>query len=255
MRLLASLIAFCLLALPLQAEELVLGLSQEEVRITTRFDGSDILIYGAIKRDLSAVDPEEEPLHVIITVAGPSGPTTVWRKERVAGIWMNTDSVEIDRAPSFYAVATTGPLPDILSETEDLRHKISIPRAIRSVGAPQGIEDAGSFTDALIRIRERNGSYLINEDSAELRESTLFDTRITLPANLTEGEYTTRIFVTREGAVLTHEEAPILVRKVGLERWLFTLSRQQPLLYGLLSLALAIAAGWGASTFFQLIRR
>jgi hypothetical protein len=45
------------------------------------------------------------------------------------------------------------------------------------------------------------------------------------------------------------------VRKVGLERWLFTLSREQPLLYGLLSLAIAIAAGWGASAAFRALRQ
>ena len=49
-------------------------------------------------------------------------------------------------------------------------------------------------------------------------------------------------------------ETIIDVRKVGLERWLFALSREQPVLYGLMSLAIAIAAGWGASTAFRMIR-
>jgi len=41
---------------------------------------------------------------------------------------------------------------------------------------------------------------------------------------------------------------------VGLERFLFSLSREQPLLYGLMSLAIAIFAGWAASAVFQVIR-
>jgi hypothetical protein len=45
------------------------------------------------------------------------------------------------------------------------------------------------------------------------------------------------------------------VRKVGLERWLYNLSREQSLVYGLLSLAIAIAAGWLASAAFAMIRR
>jgi hypothetical protein len=44
------------------------------------------------------------------------------------------------------------------------------------------------------------------------------------------------------------------VKKVGLERFLYNLSRQQPLIYGLLSLAIAILAGWLASSFFRMIR-
>ncbi|MEN8935704.1 MAG: TIGR02186 family protein, partial [Planktotalea arctica] len=76
-----------------------------------------------------------------------------------------------------------------------------------------------------------------------------------MPANLTEGVYSTRIFLTRSGKVVSEYETEIEVSKVGLERWLFTLSRQQPLLYGLLSLAIAIIAGWGASAIFTVLRR
>jgi hypothetical protein len=75
-----------------------------------------------------------------------------------------------------------------------------------------------------------------------------------MPANLTEGDYVTRIFLTRGGKVISKYETSIEVSKVGLERWLFNLSRQQPLVYGLLSLAIAIFAGWGASAAFRLLR-
>ena len=43
-------LAFLLLATPVSAEEVVLGLSQDEVAITATFDGDDILIFGAVTR-------------------------------------------------------------------------------------------------------------------------------------------------------------------------------------------------------------
>ena len=61
-------------------------------------------------------------------------------------------------------------------------------------------------------------------------------------------------FVDRGGEVVSMYETSIYVRKVGLERWLFRLSRENALLYGLMSLAIAIAAGWGASAAFRLLR-
>ena len=88
-----------------------------------------------------------------------------------------------------------------------------------------------------------------------LDEQTLFRTAIELPANLTEGSYQTRIFLTRGGAVISQFETAIEVRKVGLERWIYTLSREQPMIYGLMSLAIAIAAGWGASAAFRMMRQ
>lgn len=240
------------LAWPAAAEEVVLGLSRDSVSISTNFDGDEILLYGAIKRE--APLPEGGPMHVIVTVAGPNRPVTVRRKERRFGIWVNVAAVDVDAAPSFYAVATTGRWEDVISDTEDLRHAISIPRAIRSVGASETVDDAAAFTEALIRIRGDDGLYQMNPGAVTLRRQTLFETAIRMPANLTEGAYPTRIFLTRDGEVQSVFETEIDVRKVGLERFLFSLSREQPLIYGLMSLAIAIAAGWLASAAFRILR-
>lgn len=250
---LRALALFLVLALPAKAEEVVLGLSQTEVAITANFDGSEIFIFGAVKREEAI--PEGDPLQVIVAIQGPSEPITVRRKEKRFGIWINVDAVEVDAAPSFYAVATSAPMEDVLSATEDLRYKITIPSAIRSVGAPMTVSDSQSFTDAVIRVRKANQLYQLNESSVEFSQDTLFKTSIAMPANLTEGDYRTRIYLTRSGKVVSEYETLIDVRKVGLERWLYTLSRQQPLIYGLLSLAIAIFSGWAASAIFTGLRR
>ncbi|MBV1868276.1 MAG: TIGR02186 family protein [Marinosulfonomonas sp.] len=246
------LILLLALTAPAYGEEVVVGLSQNRVAITANFDGSEILIFGAVKRD--APTPDTGEMHVIVTVAGPSKPVTVRRKEHRYGIWMNTDSVVVDSAPSFYSVATSAPLADILLDTEDLRHKISIPRAIRSVGAPGNVSDAASFTEALIRIKTKKDLYQLNPETVVLDEETLFKTQIALPSNLTEGAYITRIFLTRNGMVVDAYETTIAVQKVGLERWLYNLAHEKPLAYGLLSLFIAIVAGWGASAAFRYLR-
>lgn len=232
-------------------EKIVLGLSRDEVAITATFNGSDILIFGAIKRD--GPIPADSLLGVIITVSGPQTPVTVRRKERRFGIWVNTDSVDVDSAPSFYAVATSGPLHDVLRDIEDLRYKITIPRAIRSVGAT--VSDSQDFTNALIRIRAGDGLYQVLEGGVNLEQQTLFGTSITLPSNLTEGNYDTRIFLTRDGKVIDQYDTIIPVNKVGLERWLYNLAHEAPFWYGALSLALAAVAGWLASAVFTALRR
>lgn len=242
-----------LLALPALAEDIVLGMSSDQVSIDTSFDGSEILIFGAVKREKEI--PDDPRLQVIVTVAGPSEPVMVRRKEKRFGIWVNTDAVEVDAAPSFYAVSSSTVLGLALTETEDQRHEISIPQAIRSIGAPMNISDSESFTEALIRIKKDAGQYQLNEGTVSVDEQTLFRTAIELPAALTEGDYDTRIFLTRGGEVVSMYETSIYVRKVGLERWLFTLSRENAFLYGLMSLAIAIAAGWSASAVFSAFRR
>ena len=246
------LILLLLLGTPAAAEQVVAGLSQTRVSITANFDGSEILVFGAVKRE--APPPDGPPLGVIITVTGPPAPVNVRKKSRVFGIWVNTEAVEIDAAPRYYAIATTAPLFDILSHTEDLRHRISIPQGIRSVGAPPEISDAARFSEALIRLREASGHYRVDAGDVGLTDETLFQADFDLPANLTEGNYTVRIFLTRGREVIDHQTTLIDVRKVGLEWFLYTLAHERPLVYGMLALALALVAGWGASAAFRFIR-
>ena len=246
-------LALCLMliAAPAGAESIVAGLSQNRVSITADFDGSEILIYGAVKRDEPAPDG---PLEVIVTVEGPATPVTIRKKDRRAGIWINAEAVHVDAAPSFYAVATTGPLSSILTDTEDLRYRISLPRVIRAVGAATETGDPADFIDAMQRIRLAENRYRVLQGAVEFTEDTLFRADIVLPANLTEGEYRVRLFLTRNGQVIDAQDRVIGVRKEGLERFLFNLAHEEPLLYGLLSLALAAFAGWGASAAFRLMR-
>jgi uncharacterized protein (TIGR02186 family) len=232
------------------AETVVAGLSRDAISITTNFEGSEILIFGAVSRE--APPPRDSELHVIITVEGPPRPVTVRRKDRRFGIWVNTDAAEIDAAPTFYAVATTADLDVVITHTEDLRHRVSAPWAIRAVGT--GVADQEAFIDALIRIRTGDTLYQLNEGRVTLRGDTLFDTAIRLPANLVEGDYRTRIFLTRDGEVVDVVSEDIEVRKVGLERWIYNLAHDRPLVYGILSLAIAIAAGWLASAAFRYLR-
>jgi uncharacterized protein (TIGR02186 family) len=178
----------------------------------------------------------------------------VRRKAQRAGIWVNTDQVSIDSAPAFYAVATSAPWDKVITNTEDLRHRISIERAIRSVGAPQNIKDSEAFTAALIRIRKKAGLYQLLEGKVRLDQETLFDTSFELPANLTAGTYSVRIFLTRGGHVVDQYKSELDVQKVGLERWIYRLANRQPVIYGLLALFIAMVAGWGASAVFRYLR-
>nr|WP_010391924.1 TIGR02186 family protein [Paracoccus sp. TRP] len=273
-----ALLALAMLALPLQAQEsppptpaegatsatieaepettperIVAGLSRDDIDITTSFDGSEIIIYGAVKRESRI--PPGQPLDVIVTVEGPHRPVTVRHKERRLGIWVNTGRVNIGSAPNFYVVATTRPLHLILPPEEDQRYRISIPLAMRAFAGPTEVEDVVPYTEALIRLRRAADLYRQDDGSVLLAEQTLFRADIGLPANLIEGFYSTRIFLLRDGKVIDTFRAPIDVRKVGLERWLYRLALEQPFVYGIMSLAIAMAAGWAASAAFRLIKR
>lgn len=256
------LILLLLTALPAKASEIIGALSQNRVALTATFSGSEILIFGAIRRTAEEVTARvaanahgEVDFEVIIVVEGPRQPVAVWRKDRRAGIWMNVDSVVMGSVPSFYAVATSAPLARILSPEADAQHRISIRQAVRAEQAGDGSPEALLFAEALMRIRERSAHFRALDRFVFIDRDVLFRTNIRLPANLTEGAYTTRMYLVQDGQVVSQYRTAIFVRKDGLERWLHELAYDQPLVYGLLSLVMALVAGWGASALFRVIRQ
>ncbi|MFV0473487.1 MAG: TIGR02186 family protein [Pikeienuella sp.] len=235
-------------------ERVIAALSQNAVGITADFTGSEIFVFGAVGRNRHP-DARDDDLDIIVTVAGPDQRVKIRKKDRAFGIWVNRESVEIDQAPSFYAVSATGPLPEILSRTDDLRHRISINRAVRLIGEAGNVENPEDFRKAVIRLNRASGVYFEEIGGVGVIERTLFQTRFQLPSNIVEGDYEARVFLLRGGRVLDSFTTAIEVRKVGIERWIFNLAHERAPVYGVLSILVALFAGWGASEAFRLLRR
>ena len=246
------LLLFCAAPRVMAQEQIVAGFSHDLIDITARFDGSEILIFGAVKREGPA--DESTPLGVVVTIEGPAEQVVVRRKSRRLGIWINREKLWLTSVPSFYSVSTTWPVSMMLLPAEGDKYDITVDRLIRGFGEDEAREFAPEFVDALIRIRSQAGLYQMNESAVLLEQSTLFQTRVQMPATLVEGEYITRIFLTRNGQVIDQHESRIGVYKVGLERWVHSMAQEQPLIYGLLALAIAGVAGWGASVAFRSLR-
>ena len=90
---------------PARADGVVADLSSHLIAITTGFTGASVVLFGAT----------EGRGDIIAVVRGPERETKVWRKGKVAGIWVNTQEVTFANVPSFYAVAASRPVGDILS--------------------------------------------------------------------------------------------------------------------------------------------
>lgn len=242
-------------ASPAALEERILtGVSQDEVAITATFSGSELFVYGAIARS-RFLGESDAPPDVAIVIEGPSSPIIVRKKERIAGLWLNREAIRIAAAPSYYAVASTRPLDRMLNSGEDLRHRISLDNAVYILGIPTSAQDPEQFRRAAVRLRRNEGLYREAPGGVILRGGTLYQTTLELPANIIEGDYRIRVYLVREGRVIDQAQIQIPVRKTGIERFLFTASRETPLLYGLGTLIVALLAGYGASELFRRLRR
>ena len=229
-----------------QAKDSVIGgLSTRNISINTTFTGSDILIFGTIKRSNSE---KIVPSDIIIEVFGPETNITVRRKKKIFGIWVNSDPIRINNSPSFYSIVSTQKLDDVLKKSEQSKSKIGITQFFESKNSDANYIEA---INAQLRIKTKEGYYNFSNPPVKLKETSLFSTSIALPANLTEGDYKTKIHLIQGGKVTNTSLDTIRVRKVGLERWLYKTAHNSPLFYGIFSVLLALFSGWGASAVFR----
>lgn len=234
-------------------ERLLLDATQDEVSITATFSGSELFVFGAIARN-RFLQIDDEPPDVAIVVRGPSAPVMVRKKDRVAGLWMNREAIRIAAAPSFYAVASTRPLYEILSDSEDRAHSISLDKAVLILGIPRSAQDPELFRQALIRLRREKGVYLEDPTGVKLNARTLYQARLQLPANIVEGAYDIRVYLLRDRRVRDSARIALPVRLEGLERTLYVAAQETPFWYGVGTLLTALFFGWGASELFRRLR-
>ena len=96
-------------------------MSKNVVAITATFDGSNILAFDEIKRNIPI---PKNPPHVIVSIAVSSKSVVVCHKEQRFGIWVNKHTVKVNAAPSFCTIANTRAFKDTLSKMEASRHRV-----------------------------------------------------------------------------------------------------------------------------------
>ena len=227
---------------PARAQALVADLSEHLVAITTGFTGKEVLLFGATEGEGD----------VVVTVLGPESPVTVWRKERVAGIWMNTDSLEFASVPSYYASATSRPLEEI--GTPAMRSRLQI--GLEHIRLPPASADADperikAFRAALLRTKERQGLYRAGSGTITQLGDRLFQTRLYLPSNVHTGTYRVNVLRIVGDQIVGAQTTPLIVSKIGIGAEVFDFAYRQGALYGLIAIMLAIVAGWLAGVIFR----
>ena len=221
------------------------GLSTRNISINTTFTGSDILVFGTIKRNTSK---KIVPSDIVIEVFGPATEITLRRKKKIFGIWVNSDPIKINNSPSFYSIVSTNKLDNILKKTEQVKSKIGRIQFFDPKNSDPNYIEA---INAQLRIKNKEGYYNFNNPPVKLKETSLFSAIIALPANLIEGDYKTKIHLVQRGKVTNTSADTIRVRKVGLGEWLYKIAHNSPFFYGIFSVLLALLSGWGASAIFR----
>ena len=247
------------------AEELSTDISSHLVAIRSDFTGSQILLFGAITdTDAPGITGVESPEYdIVVVVRGPDVDLVERRKERVLGIWVNRASALFADIPGFYAVASTRPLGIINAVGGDSarglfeRNAIGIDNLVLDAVAARddaprlGRNEAEEYRAALLRHKIRTNLYGEQSGVIDFLGDSLFRTVVDLPARVPVGSYEIEVYLFKDGKVIDAQSLPLFVNKIGVGRYLFRAAHDNPFLYGLGAVIMALLIGWLAGILFE----
>jgi uncharacterized protein (TIGR02186 family) len=235
-------------------ESVEADVSARNVAVTSSFNGTEIVIFGAI--DGSQQPSAESGYYdVVVVVEGVPGRLVVRRKNNVAGLWLNTAAATFDNVPSYYAVASTRPIDEVATEEFRELHGIGLQhlKYTPAVGQryPLSNEDIKEYREAIMRIKRKDGLYVDRPYGVIFTGKSIFRASILLPANVTVGPFETRVYLFREEKLLSRFSVRLNLEREGLERHLHAFAYRLPTLYGIVTVIIAVGAGLIASTVFR----
>ena len=248
----AALALLAFLALTGQRDPiLVPEVSQHEIQVRQGFTGTELLLFGAI------LEPDGRragrDYDIVVVLKGPTQPIRLREKEKIFGIWVNAESTAFRSAPSYFAVASSRPVEDIVDERTAAIYELGLDfLQLSPIGSIDPVEEA-RFTAGLVDMRQREGLYRQDPGGVTISEQVLYQARIALPSNVQTGRYTAETFAITRGRVIASASAEVEVRKVGFERLVADFSEENSFWYGLIAVAMSVGMGWVAGRLFAFI--
>jgi uncharacterized protein (TIGR02186 family) len=234
------------------ANDLPAGVAEEQITVSSTYGGSFITVFG--------VNPDRRGRgDIVVVLRGPNERATVMRKRRVLGLWVNGDPVRFREAPAFFAVLSTRPLNQIASPQSIWRYKLDPAASAQLASAVPAGGDPSAYRAALVRLRREQGLYQWytrapregERGGLTAYQGGLFRAVVRLPANAPIDQYHADTYLFRDGRLISAQRIPITISRIGFERTIHDLATNVSWLYGIVTVLLALLAGWGAALVFR----
>lgn len=225
------------------ANGLAADVSDRLIAITTAFVGDKVVVFGSMDTEGA----------IVITMQGPRQDQMVRRKSRVAGIWINRDRIEFKDVPSFFAIASSDDLEDIVDSAVRDQLELGVDHLRLNADDDVGFteEELTTFADALIRNKEKEGLYTVTPVKIGFPGPKLFRATFEFPASVPPGLYRIEVFQMKDGQVADAQQSGLQISKVGMEAEVYDFARKNAPLYGLAAILIALTAGWLAGVIFR----
>jgi uncharacterized protein (TIGR02186 family) len=237
-----SIASFCL-------GSVISDVDKSDIELSTRFDGTSILVFGAISS-------ENNRTSLLVEVVGPPTTIDIRKKVQIWGIWISNKIAQFQDIPSFYQISISKPEHPILKEIEYQRLKSIFYDSLEIISSSEKGNDPKKYYSELTRLKKKLGNLVTFKEKINIIENKLFSHKVNLPKKIHPGIYKIKMtLIDQRGKELSKSEHSVKVSKVGVQEFLSSNSKNNPVFYGLFSVIIALFLGFSAAQLFRWLYR
>jgi uncharacterized protein (TIGR02186 family) len=195
---------------------------------------------------------------LIIKMTAPEEHQVLKQKGKVAGmLWMNVGTLKFEHVPNFFAVYSTKKLEDLLSAEEMERYTIGYTALEKHVDVTPvaNEEEKAKWFNEFVKFKENSKVYAISSGKIETKMNQNGQQEYYIltdwPYQAQPGDYRVTVYAVKDGKVIEQAESNVNVEQVGMVKTLSTMAKNNAAFYGILSIGIALGAGFGVGLVFR----
>ena len=219
----------------------------ERIAVNSLYHGSRIVISGETEADRD----------IILKISSPEVQTNFHKKGKAGGVlWMNIGGLEFNPVPYVYLIYTTKDINSMLSESQRDVYVIGYDAFRRHVNVSPAANDAEkeNWLGEFIKFKEKEKVYGVFPGTVEIKNSgdkTAYNLFLDWPYEAPPMEYTISVYAVKDGAITDSTEKSLVVEKTGLLKFLSDMAFNHEIIYGIISIIIAVVAGFIVSLLFK----
>lgn len=227
--------------------ELTADTNHNRVTIDFFYNGSTMSVKGVY-------DPGAD---LVIKLTSPDGHEALKRKGKVGGVlWMNVGTLEMENVPGVYFLHSTKKIEDILSAEEREKHIIGYPALQKHVEMNPVTDDAekAKWFEEFVRFKEHARLYSTSTGKISLTQKDgkgNYYIKTEWPYQVPPGKYDVTVYAVKNGKISETAQSSITVEQVGIVKTLADMAKNNGAIYGIISIVIALAAGFGVGMIFR----
>ncbi len=227
--------------------ELTIKANHNHIKIDFFYHGDEVSVSGTSDRGVD----------LIVKITSPETHLVMKKKGKMAGLlWMNVGTLNFEHIPNLYLLHSTKKIDELLSPEEMDKEIIGYPSLQRHVEIKpvENESEKERWFKEFVRFKEASKLYDISDGDILISEKSNnqeYYIKLPWPYQAQPGEYTVTIYAVKDKRIVEKASTTVLVEQVGGVKTFADMAKNNGALYGIISIVVAIAAGFGVGMIFR----